>query len=86
MAEAGVRGFELGGWFGIFLPAKASPEITQYLSNHVKMAVNDPGTVEFMRSIGAEPLPGSAADLANIVTTDTANWGRITKLANIQPE
>jgi tripartite-type tricarboxylate transporter receptor subunit TctC len=86
MAEAGVTGYDLIGWFGIFLPAKASPEITQYLANHVKQAVTDPALAASLRSIGVEPLTGTPADLAKMVTTDTEKWGRIIKQAGIVAE
>jgi tripartite-type tricarboxylate transporter receptor subunit TctC len=84
MIESGLSNYDMSAWFGIYLPAKASPAITDYLTSHVKMAVTDPATGTFLRSIGAEPWAGSATDLARTAAADTEKWGRIIKLANIE--
>ncbi|HEY4071471.1 MAG TPA: tripartite tricarboxylate transporter substrate binding protein [Herbaspirillum sp.] len=86
MEEGGVAGYDLIGWFGIFLPAKASPEISQYLAARVKAALTDRATVESLRSIGVEPWLGNSQDLAKMITTDSEKWGRIIKSAGITAE
>lgn len=86
MAEAGVTGYDLGGWFAIFLPANAPAPIVKALSGWLDHVVRDPGTADFMRTIGAEPLPGTPKDLATLVDTDTAKWGKIIRAAGITAE
>jgi tripartite-type tricarboxylate transporter receptor subunit TctC len=86
MMESGVSGYDMSAWFGIYLPAKVAPEIAQYLTNQVRQAVSDPATVAFLRSIGCEPWPGSPAELARTAAADTEKWGRIIKMAGIEPQ
>jgi tripartite-type tricarboxylate transporter receptor subunit TctC len=86
MEEAGLPGYDLSAWFGIFLPAKAPAEATQYLAARIRQAVTDPALVESLRSIGVEALPGSGADLARMMANDTEKWGRIIKQAGISAE
>jgi tripartite-type tricarboxylate transporter receptor subunit TctC len=86
MSEAGLPGYDLTGWFGIFLPAKAPPEVTRYLTTHLRMAMSDPAVVASLRAIGVEPMVGDGAELAQMVKTDTEKWGRIIKQAGIKAE
>lgn len=86
MQESGLPGYDLTAWFGIFLPAKAPAEVTQFLAARIRQAVTDPAVVESLRSIGVEALPGNGADLAKMMASDTEKWGRIIKQAGISAE
>jgi tripartite-type tricarboxylate transporter receptor subunit TctC len=86
MSEAGLPGYDLIGWFGIFVPAKTPPEITKLLEKHVREVVADKGLSESLRSIGVEPWLGTSADLARAVVSDTEKWGQIIKRAGIVAE
>jgi len=86
MAEAGLPGYDLIGWFGIFVPAKTPPEITRLLEKHVREVVADKGLAESLRSIGVEPWLGTSADLMKAVVSDTEKWGHIIKRAGIVAE
>jgi tripartite-type tricarboxylate transporter receptor subunit TctC len=86
MAEAGVGGYELSAWFGMFLPAKAPPEIVRLLEKTVREAVSDPAVASSLQAIGVTPWPGSSAELGKAVVSDTEKWGRIIKRAGIVAE
>jgi tripartite-type tricarboxylate transporter receptor subunit TctC len=86
MAEAGVKGFELEGWFAIFLPAGAPKDIVQRvatLSNEVM--TSDKGR-EVLRTLGADPLPGSPESLAKLVAAEIPRWRQVVKAAGVDPE
>ncbi|HEY4318559.1 MAG TPA: tripartite tricarboxylate transporter substrate binding protein [Herbaspirillum sp.] len=86
MQESGIPDYDLTGWFGIFVPAKTSQDVVQYLGACIKQAVSDPALVASLRAIGVEPLPGTSADLGRMAATDTEKWGRIIKAAGITAE
>jgi tripartite-type tricarboxylate transporter receptor subunit TctC len=86
MGEAGIAGYDLSGWFGIFMPAKAPPEIAKLLEKAVKDTMTDPAVVEALSVIGVTPWLGTSADLARAVVTDTEKWGVIIKRAGIVAE
>lgn len=86
MQEAGVDGYDLSGWFGIFLPAQAPAQVRQSLTGWLQRVVQSEGTAGFLRGIGAEPLPGGPDALADLVRTDTEKWGRIIRAAGITAE
>lgn len=86
MAEAGVKGYDLAGWFGIFLPANAPEPVRKTLTDALAKVTASPDLARFLRSIGAEPLPGGPADLAKVVAVDTEKWGKIIRAAGMTAE
>jgi len=86
MAEAGVEGYDLGGWFGIFLPANPPEAVRKTLSAALLKVTGSPEMARFLRGIGAEPLSGGPDDLARVVAVDTEKWGRIIRAAGMTVE
>jgi tripartite-type tricarboxylate transporter receptor subunit TctC len=86
VAESGLPGYDLAGWFAVFMPAQVPPAAVARLNGFINATLKDPATVDFMRGIGAEPQPGTPQELAQRVQTDTERWGRLVQLAGIQPE
>ncbi|VCU70371.1 Tripartite tricarboxylate transporter family receptor [Pigmentiphaga humi] len=86
MAEAGVKGYDLAGWFGIFLPANAPADVQRALSTALHKVVSTPQMAQFLRTIGAEPLPGGPKDLARVAEVDTEKWGKIIRAAGMTAE
>ena len=85
-AEAGLKGFELESWVGIFAPANTPPDIVNKLSGQIKAALELPETKTRADGAGIELryLPPAALDA--LVKKDTEFWGRTIKAAGIKPE
>lgn len=86
MAEAGVEGYDLSGWFGIFLPANAPDSVRDKLSTSLHKVISSPQMASFLRGIGAEPYPGGPDELARVVAVDTEKWGKIIRAAGMTAE
>ena len=85
-AEAGLKGFELEAWVGIFAPAGTPPDIVSKLSGQIKAALELPETKTRADGAGIELryLPPSALDA--LVKKDTAFWAKTIKTAGIKSE
>jgi tripartite-type tricarboxylate transporter receptor subunit TctC len=59
--EAGLKGFELGVWHGVFAPKGTPPAIVQKLSAALKGALKDPELVKRFNDINTEPMPQDRA-------------------------
>ncbi|WP_084360428.1 Bug family tripartite tricarboxylate transporter substrate binding protein [Hydrogenophaga palleronii] len=86
MAEAGLPGYDLSGWFAVFMPARVPAAAAEKLNGFIQTASRNPQYVEFMRGIGAEPQTSTPAQLLQRVKTDTQAWGKLVEMAGITPE
>ena len=61
--EAGVPGYELGGWFGLLAPAKTPQGVVDRLSGEVTKAVADPNLKERLTEQGLEVFGRSSEEM-----------------------
>jgi len=82
-AEAGLKGFELEAWVGIFAPAGTPPDVIAKLSRSIKQAMEQPETKKRADAAGVEIryLPPDALDA--LVRRETTFWGKTIREAGI---
>ena len=85
-AEAGLPGFELEAWVGLFAPAGTPPDVIAKLSESVKQALAQPETKKRADTLGIEPRYLGPEALATLVAKDTAYWGKIIRERNIRAD
>lgn len=82
-AEAGLPGFELEAWVGLFAPAGTPPAVITQLSEQVKKALELPETKQRAATLGIETRYLGPDDLGALVKRDTEYWGKVIKTRNI---
>ena len=55
--EQGLKGYEVGGWFGLVGPAGIPPDVLAKLNAAMVTALKDPEVVQRIHDIGMEPQP-----------------------------
>lgn len=85
-SEAGLKGFELEAWVGIFAPAGTPADIVSKLSGQIKAALELPETKTRADGAGIELRYLPPAGLDALVKKDTEFWGKTIKAAGIKPE
>ena len=82
-AEAGMKGFELEAWVGIFAPAGTPADVVAKLTGNIKSALELPETKTRADTAGIELryLPPAALD--ELVKKDTEFWAKTIKAAGI---
>ena len=85
-AEAGLKGFELEAWVGIFAPAATPPDVVAKLSQQIKSALELPETKTRADTAGVELryLPPAALD--DLVKKETDFWAKTITAAGIKAE
>jgi tripartite-type tricarboxylate transporter receptor subunit TctC len=86
LAETGVPGFHAVGWFGVFAAAKTPQPVVSRLNAEITALMNDPEVRDRLLAQGAEPLPGSPADLRNYLAREIEKWGKVIREAGIKVE
>ena len=85
-AEAGLKGFELEAWIGIFAPAATPSDVVAKLSTEIKAALELPETKTRADGAGIELRYGNPETLATLVKSETALWAKTIKAGGITAE
>ncbi|HEV8107460.1 MAG TPA: tripartite tricarboxylate transporter substrate binding protein [Burkholderiales bacterium] len=79
IAEAGVKGYESGVWFGIMVPAATPRDIVMKLNAAAVQATKAPEFVKRMTDLGYNIIPGSPEQMATMLKEELARWAPIVK-------
>ena len=79
MAEAGLPGFDISTWYGLFAPAGTPPDIVNQWNADVTAMLRTPAMRERLLAQGAEPAPDTPAEFARFVAAEAAKYARIVK-------
>ena len=79
MAEAGLAGFDISTWFGLFAPAATPADVIAKWNADVTRILESPDVRERLLAQGAEPAPDSAQDFTRFVSNELAKYARIVK-------
>jgi tripartite-type tricarboxylate transporter receptor subunit TctC len=85
-AEAGVPGYEMTTWFGIFMPKATSPDIVRLLNAKLQAVIDEPKARKILLDAGIEALGGSAQAFAERVRSDYRAWEQVVKAAGVKLE
>jgi tripartite-type tricarboxylate transporter receptor subunit TctC len=84
IAEAGVPGYEIATWYGIWAPVRTPPAIINRLQQAVAAAARNPETRSRFDALGAEPVADSPEDYARFVRAEYDRWGKLVRDARIK--
>jgi len=79
MAEAGLAGYEIGSWQGVFAPAGTPPEIVRRLNTEIVRILKSPEIHDKLIALGAEPVGNSVDEFTAMVKSEVAKWGDVVK-------
>ena len=86
LEEAGLKGFDIGTWFGVLAPAATPRDIVARLNAEMVKVIQAPEFRKRMDEIGAEPTGGSSEQLAAQIRSETGRFAKLVKEANVQIE
>ena len=81
--EAGLKGFDMGTWFGVLAPAAVPKDVVQRLNAEMVKIIRSPDFSRRMAEIGAVPIGDSPAEMQARIGADTANYAKLVKDANV---
>jgi len=85
-AEAGLPGWEMTAWFGLFAPKGTPTDVVRLLNDRLQAFTDDAKTRQRYMELGAEPIGGSPASFSERLRSDYAYWGRVIKESGIKLE
>ena len=86
LGELGIRGAEIGGWYGLYAPAKTPKEYTDRMLAEVLKALKEPDIREKINNLGAEPVGMSSDEFARYIAADIDKYIKLGKRINLKLE
>ena len=83
MAEAGVAGYEVYEWNGIFAPAATPAPILIKLSDAIAKVMASSEVREKVLSLGGEPFQGNSEAADKFIKAQMAEWAKLVKSGKI---
>jgi tripartite-type tricarboxylate transporter receptor subunit TctC len=81
--EAGLKGFNIGTWFGVLAPAATPREIVARLNTEMVKIIQSHDFRKRMDEIGAEPVGNSADQMAQQIRSESEKFAKLVKDANV---
>jgi tripartite-type tricarboxylate transporter receptor subunit TctC len=86
LAESGLPGFEVGGWYMVLAPAATPREILGRLNAEFTRALGERDVAAALEKMGFEAAPMNLQDSAQFVAREAEKWSRSVKLSGAKAE
>jgi len=84
VAEAGIPGFAVDQWYGLFAPAGTPKEIVAKLYGEIAKTVAHAPTRERLLAMGLDPVGAPPDEFTAYLKTETVKWGKLVHEAGIR--
>lgn len=86
IAEAGVPGYDVTGWYVILAPIATPKPIVERLNAELVKILSLPEVKAQLLNTATEAWPSTSAEAQEFVGRETARWAQVIKKAGITPE
>jgi tripartite-type tricarboxylate transporter receptor subunit TctC len=86
LAEAGVKGFDVSSWYGIYAPAGLPRELVQRLNAAFNEALRTPEIRDQLSAQGWAVTGGTPEQFGAFARAEQERWATVVKTANVRVE
>lgn len=86
VAESGIPGYEIAGWFGVMAPAKTPPAIITRMNKEFSTILQMPDVRAKILEMGGIISGAGPEPFAKFVRGETEKFSKLVQTANIKPE
>ncbi|QRR33989.1 tripartite tricarboxylate transporter substrate binding protein [Hydrogenophaga sp. YM1] len=86
MDEAGLKGFDIVGWYGLFVPKGTPAKTVERIAEDTKAALARPEMVYRFKQLAIEPTGTTPKQFETIMREDFRRWDALIKRFNITNE
>lgn len=84
VSEAGLPGFNVTEWVGIFAPAGTPTTVVARLNTAANRALQHPDVVERLKSLGADIIGGPPGKMEDYLKSEMARWVALARVVKFQ--
>ena len=86
IAEAGVPGYEVDGWYGLLAPAVTPAAVIRRFNSELGAVLAMPEMKERLLGAGIDARASTPAEFHELITRDITRWAEVVKKARIATE
>jgi tripartite-type tricarboxylate transporter receptor subunit TctC len=86
IAEAGVKGYEVSGWYGVLGPAGLSAEVLDRLNGAVNRGMRQPEVVKRLAGEGVDAVGSTPEDFGARIRREMTKWSAVVKASGATAE
>lgn len=86
IAESGLPGYEVSGWYGLVAPAATPKAVIGRLHSVVQVALRQAEIREKLLGVGVEVVDATAAQFGERIRAELAKWEKVVKPLGITPD
>lgn len=86
IAESGIPGYEVSGWYGVLVAAGTAPDIVARLNGEINRAARLPEVVQRMAGDGVEAVGSTPEYFGNYLRQESAKWSKVVKRSGIKAD
>lgn len=86
VSESAVKGFDVTGWYGVFVPTGTPPDIVARLHKEIVRALSLPDIRERLAGEGAELGGNSPREFDAFVRSEMVKWAKVVRLSGAKAE
>ncbi len=84
--EAGVKGYDLRGWFCLLAPAGTPAEIVTKMNRELVRVISMPEVTDKLIALGADPETGTPQELKALIASEIIKYKKIIDIAGAKVE
>jgi tripartite-type tricarboxylate transporter receptor subunit TctC len=86
IAEQGMPGFDVSGWYGVLSAPGLPPEILARLNTEIIRAMRDPVVIKRLAGEGVDVATSTPEEFAARMRSEMERWGKVVRAAGIKAE
>lgn len=83
MAESGLPGFDVSGWYAFFVPAKTTSDVVRRMHADTVAALGDATVKRRLEELALFVVGSTPAELEKFLAAEMTKWGPVIKAAGI---
>ena len=86
IAESGIPGFDVLGWYGLVYPAGVPAPVIAKTSKALNQVLSSESVKKQLENIGALAVQSSPQEFGKMIAEEVARWREVSKAAGIEPQ
>jgi tripartite-type tricarboxylate transporter receptor subunit TctC len=86
ISEDGLPGFDVSGWYALFVPAKTPPEIVRKMNADAVKVLAEPAVKGRLEGLGMVVASSTSDELGRFLKSEMDKWGPLIKAAGLKSD